>query len=178
MRRADDAEVDLERRQCPRLFRTISIRKEIDAEAADHAVRGQDPTDARPRLLQLDTIRVVRGKTAPQIDLTRRPSENLIVGRDQHDVTAGAGAELRARRVLLRGIDEFLDDAAHRVELVEIRARRLIWCADRHVLQRLVDRVAARRLGEREHRVSFAGEAVVQLDDGAADTRPHVRADR
>ncbi len=73
--------------------------------------------------------------------------------------------------MLLLRVDEFLDDPAHRRELVEIRARRLIGRTDRDGLQRFAQGVAAARLGESEHRIPFSGEAFVQLDDGTANRR-------
>ena len=94
------------------------------------------------------------------------------MGRDRQHLAARADAELRARRDLLRRLDELLDDAAHARELARSSSRASPR-APRTRCARSASRTAPRRSGLRiaEDGVALAREAVVELDDGAPQTR-------
>src|SRR4029453_7129374 len=113
VRRADHAQVDLQRRERPRIGRTFPMREKVDAEGTDDAVRGKGVADTSARFLETDTIVIMRWESTSQIELAGRTTENLIVGRYHHDVARRASTKLRARRMLLFGIYELFDDAAH-----------------------------------------------------------------
>ena len=125
MRRAEHPQVDLQRDNPPFARTGIPPRQEVHTVAAHHVVPREHLADAQPRTPYRVAIALAGGKAAPEVDLPRLAAEDLIVRRDLQHFAHRARPELRARRRLLVGLDEFLDDAAHPTQLVEVAVRPL-----------------------------------------------------
>ncbi len=167
VRGAAHAQVDLERGRREGAVGGIPVREEVDAEAAHDAVRREHLADALAGLLDRHAVAVVGRKAAAEEHLAARPAQDLVVGRDREHVAVRADPQLRARRVLLAGLDELLDDPAHLRHLVEVGLGGLGRDRELHLAQRLADRGlrVARRVAK--ERVTLAREALVELHDGA-----------
>ena len=93
--------------------------------------------------------------------------------RDRDDVAVRVHPELDARRRLLLGLDELLDDPAHPREPVEVVLGRLPGAPEtRAAAAPLAAPAGSCGLGVAEERVALAGEAVVELHDGPRGSRP------
>ena len=95
-------------------------------------------------------VREVGGEPAAEIALSARPTEHLVMGRQQLDVAAGVHPQLHARAAHLDAGDAFLDDAAALGELVEVCVERRVAALELHLPQACDDlgslvRVARRR---------------------------------
>ena len=92
--------------------------EEVDREAADDPVRGEDGPDPHSGLVDLHPVVVVGREEAAEVDLTARTAEELVVRRDRDDRAVRVDPQLDARRLLLRPLDPLLHDAAHAAEAV------------------------------------------------------------
>ena len=110
---------------CHSLAPGSAPRQEVHAEAAHHAVPREHLADAQPRRPYRVAVALAGGEAAAEVDLARLAAEDLIVRRDLQHLAHRARPELRARRRLLVGLDELLDDAAHPAQLLEVAVRRL-----------------------------------------------------
>ncbi len=115
MGRAALPDVDLDRVVLPPVV--LEHAHEIDREAPEHTFIGECGGDAQRGLLNVVAIGWIRGKRAPEIHLSRRTAEQLVVRRDDALTAERIDAALHRGRPDGSAFDENLDDAAHRCEL-------------------------------------------------------------
>ncbi len=93
------------------------------------------------------------------------------MGRDRDDGPVRVDAELDARRGLVVAVEELLDDPPHPLEPGEVVGVRLPRHGVLEPLHRLPHGIAVDPVGVAEEGVALPREAVVELDDGLAQTR-------
>ncbi len=91
--------------------------------------------------------------------------------REQHDLSVRVDAQLRRRRRGLRELEELLDDPAEFRELLQVARGRLRGDGRGQPAQRAAQRLLPGLSRVAKDGVAFSGEAVLELDDRAADSR-------
>ncbi len=111
MRGAAFAQVDLDRVDLPRAA-IVAHGDEVDGEAAEHALLHQPASDLDGLAHDRRPVFDIGRKAAPEILLSARPAQHLIVRRERLDVAERRHAELRARTAEIGAGDPLFDDPA------------------------------------------------------------------
>src|SRR5664279_850426 len=124
MRRSSLPDVDLDRVVLPSAVRENA--HEIDREAPEHTLIGEDAGDAYRRLLNVAAVGGVRRERATEIHLTRRAAQKLVMRRNDALSAKRVNAALHRGRTDGRAFDETFDHAPHRCELRRVAVPRLV----------------------------------------------------
>ncbi len=98
--------------------------KKSTPKPADDALSARGPRRSRaPPSWIARRYGSAAGNRQPWYTWPDGPPENLVVRREENDLALRVDAELHAGRGRLARLQELLDDAAHRVELLEVANR-------------------------------------------------------
>ena len=150
---------------------------EVDRRAADHARGGQAPSDLLGQLGDLPRVGGLGREAAAEVALAAGATEQLVVGRDDLDLSGRADLQLRARAADLGADDPLLDDPAVRGEAAEVAIETDALGLERHAGDPVGDGGALgadaghREAAEVDDRVALARDALVELHDQLLDLR-------
>src|SRR5215217_7200684 len=105
-------------------------RDEVDSEAFQHPSFLEHFRYPASGVLDLLAVLGVCGEGAAQEDLTRRPAQHLIVGRDDRGPAQRVYAALHRRGAYFLTLHEAFDDAAHLRELLTVVLPGLAECLE------------------------------------------------
>src|SRR5262249_13319051 len=147
VRRAADAQVDLERIDIPLAGTLAAPRVKVDTEPAHDSARSEDAANGASSVLHLVPVGVRSRESASPVVLARWAAGDLVVRRNPHDLTLRVDAQLHAGCRRLRAFEELLDDATHPLELGEVARHGLIRRTELETRHRLLHRGAILSVG-------------------------------